>query len=529
MWCFASTVGFLVLTWFLGPLALRALIKRRLGGYWRDANVVDSTKPERLAAPKRVAVLGGGVAGLTAAVTLARRGFEVTLLDKNAYLGGKLGSWPVQLTPTRRVWVSHGFHAFFPHYVNLNRFLDSLGLRRSFKSIGEYAILSAKGPGVSFRELDRTPVFNLFALMRAGVFKLGDALKAPGRDLYGVFLEYEHDKTFADFDHLSFADFNRLAQVPPRLKVAFNTFARAFFADEDKLSFAELLKSFHFYYLGQDGGLVYGYPTRDYEPAFLEPIRQELSKHGATVRLGQAVKALGKDGQGFSVDGERFDSVVVATDVVGAAAIVGAAQGLPEPLTTRFGALRPGQRYGVLRVWIDKDVRKDVPVFVITDRERVLDAVSLYHRLEEDSAEDVKAHGGYVIELHCYAVPEGMERDELRQALLDEVVQFFPELQGFTVQHEVFQLNRDFTAFHRGLYADRPTVETGVPGLVCAGDWVKLPFPAMLLEAACVSGVWAANQLLREAGLREEPVRSVPLRGLMAGMPQPPARKVLGR
>lgn len=527
MWCLGVVVLVVVVGWLGGPWALKTLIKRRLGGYWRDANVVDAGKPERLAVPKRVAVLGGGVAGLTAAVTLARRGFAVTLVDKNAYLGGKLGSWPVQLTPTRRVWVSHGFHAFFPHYVNLNRFLDSLGLRRGFRSIGEYAILSAQGAGVSFRELDRTPVFNLLSLMRAGVFRLGDALKAPGRDLYGVFLEYEHDKTFAELDHLTFAEFDRIAQVPPRLKLAFNTFARAFFADEDKLSFAELVKSFHFYYLGQDGGLVYDYPDRDYEAAFLAPIRDELAKHGATVRLGTKVGTLARRGDAFEVDGEAFDQVVVATDVVGAAAIVGGAQGLAAELTARFAKLKPGQRYAVLRVWLDKDVRPNVPVFVITDRERVLDAVSVYHRLEREAAEDVKAHGGYVLELHCYAVPEDMEREALRTALLEEVVRFFPELKGFTVQHEVLQLNRDFTAFHRGLYAERPTVETGVPGLVCAGDWVKLPFPAMLLEAACASGLWAANALLREEGLREEPVRSVPLRGLMAGMPKPPARKAL--
>jgi isorenieratene synthase len=77
------------------------------------------------------------------------------------------------------------------------------------------------------------------------------------------------------------------------------------------------------------------------------------------------------------------------------------------------------------------------------------------------------------------------------------------------------------------MYRHRPGVESGVPGLVCAGDWVKLPFPAMLLEAACSSGLCAANVLLREEGLREEAVSSVPPKGLMAGMPQPPARKLL--
>ena len=134
------TVG---LIWFGAPPFFRALIRRRLQNYRRAVNVVDVTKPVKLSAPQRVAVIGGGVAGLTAAVTLARRGFSVTLLEKNSYLGGKLGSWEVELAPGRKTWVSHGFHAFFPHYWNLNRFLDSLNLRRDFKSIGDYVIVGA--------------------------------------------------------------------------------------------------------------------------------------------------------------------------------------------------------------------------------------------------------------------------------------------------------------------------------------------------------------------------------------------------
>jgi isorenieratene synthase len=512
----------------LVPRLLRALIKRRLGGYQRAANAVDWSKPERLRAPTRVAVIGGGLAGLTAAVTLARRGFSVTVLESSPYLGGKLGSWPVELSPGRTVRVSHGFHAFFPHYFNLNRFLDSLSLRQGFASIGDYVILGpGGGEAVRFAGLDTTPVFNLMSLMRAGVFRLADVLAAPGRDLYGVFLEYDEADTFARYDHLSFADFDRLAKVPPRLKLAFNTFARAFFADADKLSFAELIKSFHFYYLGQDGGLVYDYPTRDYEAALLAPVRGALLRHGATVTLGTRVGSLARIADGYLVDGERFDQVVLAADVVGAASIMSSATGFDEAVRARLAALRPGQRYGVLRLWIDKDVRQDIPVFVITDREQLLDAVAVYHRLEVEAQDDVATHGGYVLELHCYAVPEALSEAEVRAALLDELVRFFPELAGFTLQHEVLQLKRDFTAFHVGLYANRPTVETGMPGFACAGDWVKLPFPAMLLECACAAGLWAANVLLREQGLREEPVVSVPLKGLMAGMPQPPARKAL--
>jgi isorenieratene synthase len=524
-----SLLVLVAIGYFVVPALLRRLIKWRLGGYVRDANHVDVTQPERLpgSTPRRVAVLGGGVAGLTAAVTLARRGFQVVVYDANSYLGGKLGSWPVELAPGRTVWVSHGFHAFFPNYFNLNRFLDSLGLRRSFKSIGDYVIVGYQHT-VRFANLDRTPVFNLFSLARAGVFKVGEALRAPGRDFYGVFMEYDHATNFQKYDHLSFAQFDRLAKVPPQLKLAFNTFARAFFADEDKLSFAELLKSFHFYYLGQDGGLVYEYPEEDYETALLAPIREELRSHQAQLRLSTRVHALSRETTGgFTIDGEAFDKVIVATDVVGANAILSKATGIPEALAQQFSKLTPGQRYAVLRVWVDKDVRNDIPVFVITDRVKVLDAVSVYHRIEPAIREELEAHPGFVLELHCYAVPDAMEHQEVRDALLEELQVLFPETRGLEVEHEVFQLKRDFTAFHVGQGATRPTVETSVPGLYCAGDWVALPFPAMLLECACASGLWAANAVLREEGLREEQVRSVGLRGLLAGAPQPPGRQGL--
>ena len=77
------------------------------------------------------------------------------------------------------------------------------------------------------------------------------------------------------------------------------------------------------------------------------------------------------------------------------------------------------------------------------------------------------------------------------------------------------------------MYTERPETGTGVAGLYCAGDWVKLPVPTMLMEAACTSGLFAANEILRECGLREERIDSVPLRGLMAGVPQPPGRHIL--
>lgn len=512
----------------VGPRLLRALIRRRLHGYRVRVSSPDPARPSRWSgagpAP-RIAVIGGGLGGLAAASTLAERGLRVTVLESKAYIGGKIGAWPFTLSTGETISISHGFHAFFRHYYNLDAWLTRLGLRHRFAAIDDYLILDASGRQVSFREVGTTPVLNLLSLARHGVYRFSDVLFGPARDLMGVFLEYDARTTFARLDHYSLADFHRAAQLPPGLSLSFRTFARAFFAEDHLVSLAELVKSFHFYYLSHDRGLLYDHPVEDYEPALLAPIRAHLAAHGAELRLATPVHHLERtpDG-GFSVDGERFDRVVLAADVVGTRAIMGSATGLPAA-AARLERLAVGQRYAVLRVYVDRDVRPGLPMFVVTDRERLLDSVTLYHRFEAESAAYVARHGGAVLELHSYAVPDGVADDAVRGLLLEELVRFFPELRGLVVRDAAFQLRRDFTAFHAGLYADRPGTSSGVPGLYYAGDWVKLPFPAMLMEAAFSSGLLAANAILAELGVAGVAVDAVPSRGIMAGMPEPPARQ----
>ncbi|HEY9564938.1 MAG TPA: FAD-dependent oxidoreductase [Nocardioides sp.] len=87
-----------------------------LGG----ASVLGMSAPAFARAPgKRVTVLGGGMAGLTAAHELAERGLQVTVFEPTAW-GGKARSIPVAGTrvgPRRNLPGEHGFR-FFPGFYH---------------------------------------------------------------------------------------------------------------------------------------------------------------------------------------------------------------------------------------------------------------------------------------------------------------------------------------------------------------------------------------------------------------------------
>ena len=511
------------------PSWLARLIERAFGGYRHLLAPVNETQPVRLEEPRSVAVVGGGLAGLSAASMLAERGFSVTVLEKNAYLGGKVAGWRERLDDGFDASVEHGFHAFFRHYYNLDDWLDHLGVRRSMRAVGDYTILTEDGRRLSFADQREAPILNLVNLARRGLYAMGPVARGPAGREMEAFMRYDADKTFEAFDGLPFARFAQRAQLPRDLRIVFNTFSRAFFSDDDRLSTAELIKSFHFYYLSHDHGLGYDFVDGNYATGFIAPIVEHCEGHGVEFRTDTAVQALEQEDDGrWRVNDEHFDHVVLAADVGAAGAILrnsaSVVRDAPD-LVSRFEHVRPGQRYAVLRLWVDTPSPTDLPVFVSTERRGAIDAAAFIDRIDPEAAAWSREHGGGVVELHCYSVPDDMSDDAVADSLIEGLRFFFPEYAEVSVVHRHLQLRRDFTAFHVGMGKHRPEVETALPGLTLAGDWVKLPCPAMLMEAAHTSGRLACNAIARAEGLREAPVYTVPLRGLLTKVPERPGAR----
>ncbi|MEU8260880.1 FAD-dependent oxidoreductase [Micromonospora sp. NPDC048999] len=506
-----------------GP-ALSALIGRLVGV---RRHVVDpgGSGASRVPRPVRAVVVGGGIAGMSAAVVLAERGVEVTVLEAAPTLGGRLGAWPEEL-PDGTQRNEHGFHAFFRQYYNwrsiLRRIDPALGFLRP---VPGYPILSVEWPTEEFGRLPPAPPANLLALLlRSPSLRLAD-LRAMDRDAALPLLSYDPVGTYAEFDGRTADELLTALRLPDRARaMLFEVFAHSFFNHEAEMSAAEMIAQFHFYLLGNPEGLAFDCPDRDYATAIWEPLTRHVCRHGGRIHPGTAAARLDRIPDGWrvtSADGAGHDArhVVLAVDPPALAALVAASPGLvaaaPE-LVARIPAFgRPGPPYAVARYWADGDVRPERAVFSGVSRQPTLDSVTLYHRLEDEPRRWARRTGGSVIELHAYACEPDVPAKELAERMRIELTALWPEAADLRVRELRARVEARAPAFGPGSHAERPRVRTDADGLYLAGDGIRTGFPCALMERSAATGILAANHILRSAGVATEPVHSVRPRGLL--------------
>ncbi|TDC28687.1 FAD-dependent oxidoreductase [Micromonospora sp. 15K316] len=485
--------------------------------------------PPRVPHPVATVVVGGGIAGMSAAVVLAERGVRVTVLESAPTLGGRAGAWPEPLADGVQQ-VEHGFHAFFRQYYNWRAVLRRIDPDLRFlRPVPGYPILAERWATEEFGDLPAAPPLNLLALLtRSPSLHLSD-LRRMDRDAALPLLGYHPVRTYAELDGTTAGELLDSLRLPDRARaMLFEVFAHSFFNHESEMSAAELVAQFHFYLLGNGEGLAFDAPDEDYTTAIWTPLARHVERHGGRVLTGARVTTLHRTGGGWRAltdGGVGYEAahVVLAVDPPALAALVDAAPALAEQAprlvaaVPAFGA--PGPPYAVARYWFDGDVRTDRPVFNGVTRQSTLDSVTLYHRLEREPRRWAERTGGSVVELHAYACEPGVPAVELAERMRGELATLWPEVAGLSVRELRARVEARAPAFPPGGHAWRPGVRTDADGLYLAGDGVATEFPSALMERAAATGIVAANHILRAEGAAAEPVHSVRPLGLFARRP----------
>ena len=179
---------------------------------------------------------------------------------------------------------------------------------------------------------------------------------------------------------------------------------------------------------------------------------------------------------------------------------------------TQIGELRTAPPFVVDRLWLDRPVGPDRPAFLGTSGHPPLDNISVPERYEREAAAWARRHGGSVVELHSYATTSEWSGEQA----MAQLHKLYPETAAAGVVYERVLLRSDCPLFAPGTYTRRPTVATPHPGLVLAGDGVRIDLPVALMERAATTGFSAANHLLKSWRLAGHELCTVPTRGRSA-------------
>ncbi|UJR79361.1 FAD-dependent oxidoreductase [Sandaracinus amylolyticus] len=479
-----------------------------------------------------VVIVGGGLAGCAAATVLAERGVRVTVIEKERYLGGRVGAWEDQLADGTRFEMERGFHAFFRQYYSVRALLRRIDPTLScLRPLEDYPLLGPRGWSESFSGLPRRVPLNLLALVwRTPSLRLRDLPRIDVRPATEM-VAFDPSATYTKWDHVTAREYLDSLGFPTRARqMLFDVFAHSFFNPEHEYSAAELLAMFHFYFLGNPEGLVFDVLREPFSTALWKPLRAYLEARGVRFVMESEVSRVVRRGARLTVEhssgSEEGDALVLAVTVPALRALIDASPSLREEANGSSARVDAWKRdvaslevtlpFVVWRLWIDRPLRADRAPFAGTTGLGILDNVSIYEKLEGESAAWARRTGGSIVELHAYAVDEWMDEAEIRRGLMDGLYEIYPEARDVKVLDERYLVRRDCPSFAPGSHATRPGVETPVPGLWLAGDFVKLPFPSALMERAVASGFRAASGIAASLGVAEEPIRTVPPRGVLA-------------
>ncbi|MGH7819191.1 MAG: NAD(P)/FAD-dependent oxidoreductase [Candidatus Binatia bacterium] len=138
-------------------------------------------KPSGSIPPLRVAVVGGGFAGLAAAWRLVRAGAEVSVFERSAQVGGLAMTFPFAGTEIEKY-----YHHWFTSDVDILELLDELGLADRVRWISPVMGMFCRGRIYRFTspaDLLRFRPFSLRAKVRFGLVTLF-LQRCPRRELF---------------------------------------------------------------------------------------------------------------------------------------------------------------------------------------------------------------------------------------------------------------------------------------------------------------------------------------------------------
>jgi len=436
----------------------------------------------------RVTIVGGGLAGITAALDCAREGASVTLLETRGRLGGAAYSFT-----HNGLRADNGQHVFLRCCTAYRALLEDLDATRcvTMQPHLEIAVLAPGGKRAWLRRSELPAPLHLAAALLRYPFLSFRQRIAVARAMQSL-RRINPDDPRAD--ELSFGDWLRQhGQDPRAIEAVWNLIARPTLnLEATAASLAQAAQVFQLGLLADKAAGDIGHACVPLSEIHDQAAQAALAKAGVNVRLRAGATMIVPTGSGFRTEigaapPMESDSLILAVPPDRAARLLPAAAGLDARSFARLG------RSAIVNLHIvyDRQVL-DVPFAagVQTPVQWVFDRTQSAHCNE----------GQYlVVSLSAADDDLAATGDELRAKYLHEITELLPDAGDASVI--TFFVTREHSATFRaapGARAWRPAARTHLRGLALAGAWTDTGWPATM-EGAVRSGHVAAREVMDAA------------------------------
>jgi squalene-associated FAD-dependent desaturase len=453
----------------------------------------------------KVVVIGGGLAGITASVALAKAKHEVTLLEAKPRLGGATMSFNRD-----GLVIDTGQHVFLRCCTAYRGLLDRLGMaaHAPLQPRFDMTVVAPGKRAVMKRRRVPAPLHMLPALLGYPFLNTSERLRLALAALAFRRLNEADPKT----DELRLGDWlESHGQDERTRRVLWDLFSVSSLnvpGDDASLALAAVVVKTGL--LGDADAADIGVPTLPLGELHGTAAARVLGKLGATVRLQAKVAAIEPtDGGEFHVKLARSDDEADAagetTDLVADAVVLA----VPHEQAAKLipaGAL-PAETIGG---WAGLGAAPIVNVHVIYDR-KVMDVpfaaavdspVQWVFDRTRISGMHARGDAGQYLAISLSAADEYASTPvaDLREKFVPALAKLFPAAKDATVTE--FFVTREKRATFRqvpGTAKLRPKAATGLPGLVLAGSWTDTGWPDTM-EGAVRSGLNAVIALFSSGG-----------------------------
>jgi squalene-associated FAD-dependent desaturase len=448
-----------------------------------------------------VIIVGGGLAGLAAAVALAQRGVRGTLLESRPALGGRAGSFVDTATGER---IDNCQHVSMGCCTNLRHFVESIGAADAFRWED---VLYFIGPDGDVQQLRAgrwpAPLHLARAFLRFSFLSRHDRLSIA-RGLRLLARERGAAQPARSFSEWLAGQHQTPAAVDRFWKVVL---VSALSETLDRVDVGAARKVFVDGFLAHREGWKVGIPRAPLGELYGDRLTDWLAAHGVAVRLLTAVRRIVRaDADGCEL--ELADGTVLAArDVVLAVPHHRVPALLPDALRTHLQLARVERLetapISSVHLWLDRPAI-DLPHAVLIERlsQWVFNRTALAATAVENSAAWY-----YQVVISASRNVAGRPQANVIDEVQQELGAIWPGVR------EARRLHARMVTEHRAVFSPlpgsdefRPPQQSPAPALQLAGDWTRTGWPATM-EGAVRSGYLAAENILARRGRPERLVQ----------------------